>query len=185
MNTAERREKILEFLKKSDTPVAARKLAAMFGVSRQVIVQDLAVIRASMPGILSTARGYLMQQETDSGCVRKFKVRHEEDRTAEELNLIVDCGGRVCNISISHRVYGRISAEMDIRSRQDVTEFIEALSHSQSSALSSATSGYHYHLVKAASEKRLDLIEKQLQQAGFLAPLQPWEKKEQEGKGGK
>ena len=62
MNTAERREKILEFLKKSDTPVAARKLAAMFGVSRQVIVQDLAVIRASMPGILSTARGYLMQQ---------------------------------------------------------------------------------------------------------------------------
>ena len=182
MNTAERRDEILKYLKQSDVPVAARKLAAMFGVSRQVIVQDLAVIRASMPGILSTARGYLMQQEQDAGCVREFKVRHDADRTAEELNLIVDCGGRVCNISISHRVYGRISAEMDIRSRQDVTEFIDALNNSQSSALSSATSGYHYHLVEASSKERLDLIEKQLESAGFLAPLQPWEKKEQNGK---
>ena len=183
MNTAERRGEILKILHNADAPVAARELAGKFGVSRQVIVQDLAVIRASMPGILSTTKGYVLQQ--DSSCSREFKVRHSQDKAAEELNLIVDCGGHVKNISISHRVYGRVSAEMDIRSRQDVTEFIEALSHSQSSVLSSATSGYHYHLVEAASEKRLDLIEKQLQQAGFLAPLQPWEKKEQEGKGGK
>ncbi|MDD6033218.1 MAG: 3H domain-containing protein, partial [Oscillospiraceae bacterium] len=86
-------------------------------------------------------------------------------------------------ISISHRVYGRVSAEMDIRSRQDVSEFIQALDGSQSSVLSGATSGYHYHLVEASSEDRLDLIENQLQQAGFLAPLQPWEQAEkQKGK---
>ena len=111
-------------------------------------------------GILSTTRGYVIQQ--DSSCVREFKVRHESDQTAEEMNLIVDCGGRICNISISHRVYGRVSAEMDIRSRQDVNEFITALNNSNSSALSNATSGYHYHLVEAASEERLDLIEEQL-----------------------
>ena len=178
MNTAERRGEILKILHNADAPVAARELAGRFGVSRQVIVQDLAVIRASTPGILSTTKGYVIQQ--DSSCVREFKVRHESDQTAEEMNLIVDCGGRICNISISHRVYGRVSAEMDIRSRQDVNEFIQAINSSRSTVLSSATSGYHYHLVEAASQERLDLIGEQLEKAGFLAPLQPWEKENQE-----
>lgn len=79
------------------------------------------------------------------------------------------------NISISHRVYGRISADMDIRSRQDVAEFMEALSGSSSSVLSSATSGYHYHLVEASSPERLNNIEKKLRESGFLAPRLPWE----------
>ena len=123
MNTSERRKEILKTLQNSDFPVAARELAAKFGVSRQVIVQDMAVIRASTPGILSTTKGYTIQQE--NSCTREFKVRHSQEQAAQELNLIVDCGGRVKNISISHRVYGRVSAEMDIRSRHDVTEFVE------------------------------------------------------------
>ena len=93
MNTAERRGEILKILHNADAPVAARELAGKFGVSRQVIVQDLAVIRASTPGILSTTKGYVIQQ--DSSCTREFKVRHSQDKAAEELNLIVDCGGPV------------------------------------------------------------------------------------------
>ena len=92
----------------------------------------------------------------------------------------MDCGGRVKNISISHRVYGRVTAEMDIRSRQDVNEFVQAINSSHSSVLSSATSGYHYHLIEASSQARLDLIGEQLKKAGFLAPLQPWEKEKKE-----
>lgn len=181
MNTAERRNEILKILQSAQSPVAARELAGRFCVSRQVIVQDMAVIRASTPGILSTTKGYVIQQ--DSCCAREFKVRHGQEKAAEELNLIVDCGGRVKNVSISHRVYGRVSAEMDIRSRQDVNEFVQALNDSHSSVLSGATSGYHYHLVEASSEDRLDLIGEQLKAYGFLAPLQPWEQdKKQEGK---
>ena len=164
MNTAERRGEILKILHNTDAPVAARELAGRFGVSRQVIVQDLAVIRASTPGILSTTKGYVIQQ--DSSFTREFKVRHSQDKAAEELNLIVDCGGHVKNISI----------------RQDVNEFAEALRNSRSTVLSSATSGYHYHLIEASSEERLDLIEKQLGEAGFLAPLQPWEQTTGKGK---
>lgn len=179
MNTGERRIEILKILQNTDVPVAARELASRFGVSRQVIVQDLAVIRASTSGILATTKGYVLQK--DIGCAREFKVRHSQEKAAEELNLIVDCGGRVKNISISHRVYGRISAEMDIRSRQDVNEFVEALKNSHSTVLSNATSGYHYHLVEASSEARLDLIEQKLTENGLIAPFQPWE--EQDGKG--
>ena len=173
MTTAQRRTDILQILKKADAPIAAKELAAHFGVSRQVIVQDMAVIRVSVPGILSTTRGYILQQ--DSGSAREVKVCHTPEQAADEMNLIVDCGGHIKNISISHRLYGRISADMDIRSRQDVSEFIEALKNSRSSVLSNATSGYHYHLVAADSQKRLDMIQEKLQEAGFLAPLQPWE----------
>lgn len=175
MKTAQRRTEILKILKNNEEPIAARALAAQFGVSRQVIVQDMAVIRASMPGILSTTKGYVLQQDNDACCSREFKVRHGQEQVSEELNLIVDCGGKVKNISISHRAYGRISAEMDVSSRQDVSEFVQAINSSHSTVLSSATSGYHYHLVEAASEERLDMIEQQLKMAGFLAPLQPWE----------
>ena len=175
MTTAQRREEILALLNKADAPIAAKDLAARFGVSRQVIVQDLAVIRASRPNIISTNRGYILQQQ-ETGCLREFKVRHTPEQAGQELNLIVDHGGRVKNISISHRVYGRVTAEMDIRSRQDVNEFVQAINSSHSSVLSSATSGYHYHLIEASSQERLDLIGEQLKKAGFLAPLQPWEK---------
>ena len=173
MTTAQRRTEILQILKKADVPVAAKELAAHFGVSRQVIVQDMAVIRVSTPGIMSTTRGYVLQHA--NGCAREFQVCHTQDQTADEMNLIVDCGGHIENISISHHLYGRISADMDIRSRQDVSEFMEALRNSRSSVLSNATSGYHYHLVAADSQKRLDMIQQKLQEAGFLAPLQPWE----------
>ena len=173
MTTSERRAKILKILQMSSQPVAGKEFAAKFGVSRQVIVQDMTVLRASTPGILSTTRGYSLQKELL--CTREFKLWHPQEETSRELNLIVDCGGSVKNTSISHRVYGRVTVDMDIHSRQDVAEFIDNLKDSQSSVLSSATSGYHYHLVEAASEERLDLIEQRLREAGFLAPLKPWE----------
>ena len=177
MNNIERRKEILDILRKSSSPVPAKQLAARFDVSRQVIVQDLAVIRASTSGILSTNRGYLM--ENDVIYTREFKVRHDEPEIERELNLIVDCGGCVKNISISHRAYGRVRAQMDIRSRQDVQEFVGRMVNSKSSLLANATSGYHYHLVEADSEARLDLIEEKLREAGFLQELLPWEVAEQ------
>jgi len=175
LTASERRKKILSLLKSEERPVAAKDLASKFGVSRQIIVQDMTVIRASEPGILSTNRGYIMQSE--KVCSREFKVRHGADRLEEEFNIYVDCGGIIKNESISHRIYGRITAELDIRSRQDVSDFIERMENSKSTLLGNATSDYHYHMVEAANEERLDLIEKKLNENGFLVPLLPWEQK--------
>lgn len=175
MTTAQRREEILALLNQADAPIAAKDLAgAVWGQppgDRAGPCRD----PASRPNIISTNRGYILQQQ-ETGCLREFKVRHTPEQAEQELNLIVDHGGRVKNISISHRVYGRITAEMDIRSRQDVQEFLQALAGGASTVLSTATDGYHYHLVEAATPDRLDLIGQALQDAGFLAPLQPWEK---------
>ncbi len=173
MTTAERRAEILAQL--GDTPVAARTLATRYGVSRQVIVQDIAVIRAAHPSVISTSRGYV-RQKTEPSCTREFKVRHGDDRSTQEMNLIVDCGGWIKTTSISHRVYGRVTVELDIHSRQDVLEFLQRFKDSSSSMLSTVTDGYHYHLIEAATNERLDLIEHELKEQGFLAPLLPWEK---------
>lgn len=174
MTTAERRENILEILSEAAEPVAARDLAARFGVSRQVIVQDLAVIRASHPHIISTYRGYVMQQD-GAGSIREFKVRHRPDQTEEELDLIVDHGGWVKNISISHRVYGRMTADLDIRCRQDVREFLKALRMRHPRSCPRRPTDTTIIWWRRASAGRLDQIGQALEQAGFLVPLQPWE----------
>jgi len=173
LTVSERRREILTLLQETDAPIAAKDLAVRFHVSRQVIVQDLAVIRVAHPNIISTYRGYLFQLTTTHS--REFKLRHTDDEAEDELNLIVDLGGRVQNVSISHKFYGRVTAEMNISSRQDVHEYITALCSGESRHLSNATGGYHYHLVEALSEDRLDMIQDSLCAHGFLAPLSSWE----------
>ena len=174
MNVDERRNKILRALQSSDKPIAAKTLAEQFGVSRQVIVNDIAVIRAAGNEILSNNHGYIILSKPEQH-IREFKVRHTAQQAELEMNTIVDCGGWIKNVSISHRVYGRISAQMHICSRQDVQEFLDKIEDAASDLLGCATSGYHYHVVEAGSEERLDLIEQRLREAGILAPLQPWE----------
>ena len=100
---------------------------------------------------------------------RKLQTKKHDIFTAVLIYDMSD--GRVKSISISHRVYGRVSAEMDIQSRRDVVEFLQRFEDSSSTVLSTVTDGYHYHLVEAATAERLDLIERELREQGFLAPL--------------
>ena len=61
MGGQERREQILKILKNRKEPVAGTELAKRLQVSRQIIVQDMALIRANGVDILSTNRGYMIQ----------------------------------------------------------------------------------------------------------------------------
>lgn len=168
-----RREQIISILKENDTPVSASRLADKFEVSRQVIVNDIALLRASGMQIVSTARGYIITQPKTF--TRVYKVRHTPEQAEEELNAIVDCGGRVKDIFVSHRVYGTIRAKLEISSRLDVQKYLKDISSGKSSALSNVTSGYHYHTVEADSEEILNLIQQKLSDMGFLAKLQDYE----------
>ena len=174
LKAEQRREEILKRLLASEEAISAKVFAIDYGVSRQVVVQDIALIRAAGTEIISTNRGYIVK--IPSIVSKEFKVMHTEDRVEEELTLIVDCGGRVRNVSISHRIYGRITAELCICSRQDVHLFMEKIKGSSSKLLGSTTMGYHYHLVEADNTEILELIEERLKAAGFLAPYLTWEK---------
>lgn len=176
MNTSERRKEILKTLQNSDFPVAARELAAKFGVSRQVIVQDIALIRAAGHEIISTNRGYLLNE--DASVQRTFKVKHTDAQVEEELYSIVDLGGSVKNVMVNHRVYGHMEAELNITSRRKAAEFLDDIKTGKSSPLKNITSDYHYHVVEADSEETLDMIEAALREKGFLLEQEEWEKKQ-------
>lgn len=173
MTGNERRQKIYEILSGNHTPIAARVLAEKFGVSRQIIVTDIALLRAEGHDVVSTSRGYLLTEPYKA--VKVFKVKHSEDEVANELNLIVDYGGVVEDVFVYHKLYGVVRAEMNIRSRKDVKDFQAAIQSGASGYLMNITSGYHYHTVSAPTETLLQMIHEQLSSHGFLAQLQDYE----------
>ena len=166
MSGTERRNQIVERIKKNDVPVSGTMLAKEFEVSRQVIVQDIALIRAAGYDIISTHRGYLLNEPISVN--RVFKVQHTDEQTEEELYSIVDLGGTVANVIVNHKVYGRMEAKLHITSRRLAWEFLEDIRSGKSSPLKNITSNYHYHEVHADSEETLDMIENMLREKGYL-----------------
>ena len=166
MNGIQRRREILDALKKARGPLSGTSLAEAFSVSRQVIVQDMALIRAEGNDVISTSRGYLIQAPAQIS--RTIKVLHSSEAIADELYTIVDLGGTAEDVSVRHRVYGMLRAELKISSRLDVHRFLEELKSGKSAPLKDITSGYHYHTILADSEETLDLIQQELGEKGYL-----------------
>lgn len=166
MTGQERRDAMIEMIRNSEKPVSGTALAKEFAVSRQVIVQDIALIRAAGYEVLSTHRGYLLGQK--NSVTRIFKVSHTDEEIADELNLIVDLGGKALDVQINHKVYGRMKADLGIHSRKQVQDFMEEIRSGKSSPLKNITSNYHYHTVEADSEEVLDLIGEELNKRGYL-----------------
>ena len=169
MTGTERRNQIVERIKKNAVPVSGTMLAKEFEVSRQVIVQDIALIRAAGYDIISTHRGYLLNEPINVN--RVFKVQHTDEQTEEELYSIVDLGGTVANVMVNHKVYGQMEAELNINSRKKAKDFIDDIKSGKSSPLKNITSNYHYHKVVADSEETLDMIEETLPEKGFLVTV--------------
>lgn len=173
MNGQQRREKIAEILSKSDKPLSGSELAKQLKVSRQAVVQDIALLRANGEDIISTNQGYLLKNV--HGASRVFKVIHSDDDTEKELQILIDYGGFVKDVFVYHKVYGVVKADMNIRSRYDIDNYIKDMKAGKSRLLKNITSNYHYHTVFAENERILDMLEDKLWEAGFLAKLQDYE----------
>ena len=169
MKANERRSEILSYLGNARQPVSAGHLSEKFGVSRQVIVQDIAILRAEGSVVLSTSRGYML--EASGRAERVFKCRHTLDELAGEGEIIISLGGRIENIFVNHRIYGKISAALNLKTMTDVEELHRSLVSGASKPLMSVTDGYHYHTISAASESALDEIEKRLREEGYLIEI--------------
>ena len=170
MTGSERRERIAALLD-SRTPLSGTELARRLGVSRQIIVQDVALMRAENKNILSTNKGYLLYDASDlpGSCRRVFHVRHTTQQVRDELITIAELGGTVLDVSVEHELYGQIRVDLLIASRQDAAEFADRLDASAGAPLKLLTQDDHYHTVAAESERLLDLIEDELRRKGYLA----------------
>lgn len=185
MNGEKRRDSIIEILRRATNPVSGIALAGRLKVSRQVIVQDMALLRAKGHQILSTNRGYVLENREE--CSRVFKVIHSDQEVETELNTIVDLGGWVKDVFVYHKSYGVVRADLNIHSRRDIALYLDNIKTGKSTLLKNVTSGYHYHTVFAGDEYTLDLIQDALVKKGFLAKLQEyepvnfWEENEKKG----
>ena len=168
MKADERRKAIANLLTTEQKAVSGAALSAEFGVSRQIIVQDITALRSSGYDIISTHNGYLIQKTPLKE--RVFKVYHTTERTEEELNLIVDLGGTVVDVFVWHKVYGKVAANLNIFSRLHVKQFIEGVRSGKSTELMTITGGYHYHTVRAESEEVLEKITTALREKNYIAP---------------
>lgn len=174
---ADRRKLLLSMMRNTDVPLSGGTLGKETGVSRQVVVQDIALLRTQGYPIISTARGYFLDEPKLA--TRIFKVCHTDEQVQDELTTIVDLGGCVVNVMVNHRAYGKLDAPLNIKNRRDVQVFVNDLRTGKSTPLLNVTSGYHFHKVSAESEEILDEIEDALSKKNFLAELLPYEMSEE------
>lgn len=167
MKVADRRKAIVNLLLSSTEAIPGGKLSEEFGVSRQIIVQDITVLKGLGYEILSTHNGYIIQKSPLKE--RVFKVYHTTQQTEDELNTIVNLGGTVVDVFVWHKVYGKMTAPLNIFSTLHIKQFIEGVRSGKSSELMNITGGYHYHTVRADSEDALDRIQSALDKRGYIA----------------
>ncbi len=150
-------------------PVAGTDLARHFRVSRQCVVQDIAILRAERNDILSTPQGYRLPVARASDTQREvIACQHGPERTEEELNILVDNGVRVLDVIVEHALYGEMRGSLMIESRADVQDFLRRWGSTKASLLSSLTRGVHLHTVEASRGETIARAKAELQRRGFL-----------------
>ena len=170
MTGNERRNQILNLLREQGSPLSGTALAKTFGVSRQVIVQDIALIRAENHAIVSTNKGYICRTEHNENTQPKrvFRVRHNTEQVLDELMTVLELGGRILDVAVEHELYGQIRVDLAIENPQDAQDFVQRLHQCRDNPLKVLTDDSHYHTVSAPSERLLDLIEQELRSKGYL-----------------
>lgn len=167
MKAPERRELILEYLTRQSTPTSATVLAKEFSVSRQIIVGDIALLRASGADISATPRGYLLTEE-NVDLVRRVACFHAGEQMEEELNICVDNGCSVQDVIVEHPVYGQLVGQLQLRSRYEVAQFVRQVEEAGAHSLSELTDGIHLHTLRCPSEAAYERVCKALDKAGLL-----------------
>ena len=168
MDGNERREEIVKILIESKSAISGSDLAKRLGVSRQVIVQDIALLRATNKNILSTTKGYMLYYQEKQKVNRCFLVKHTTDEIEDELCTIIDNGGKVLDVVVMHELYGQIETDLVLSTRQEVYDFVELVKTKKTTPLKELTDGVHLHTVEADSEAILDRIEEALRQKNYL-----------------
>jgi transcriptional regulator of NAD metabolism len=167
MNTHKRREQIVELLSSSHEPISGKELAKVFGVTRQVIVQDIAILRASGKDIIATAQGYLMKGPLPI-CTKQIAVCHKAEDTREELLTFIECGCKVIDVIVEHPLYGELHGLLMLSNSRDVDNFIRAVKEHKAGLLSQLTDGVHLHTVEAINYDCINKAESLLKEKGML-----------------
>ncbi|SOC02490.1 hypothetical protein SAMN05880501_10346 [Ureibacillus xyleni] len=166
----ERRNELLSLLKEARRPITGTDLAKHSNVSRQVIVNDMNLLKARNEPIIATSQGYfyMYKEDTATNYERKIVCLHTAEQAEDEMLTIVDCGVTLKSVIVEHPVYGEITASMMLSNRNDVQNFIQRVSETNANYLSALTNGTHLHVISAPTIKQLDIVEEKLRDKGYL-----------------
>jgi len=164
----ERRRRIVECLRLDKAPIRGGELARRLHVSRQCLVQDVAILRASGEQIVSTPRGYRLPENSPHLHRAILACRHTPERTEEELEILVDHGVKILDVIVEHPVYGELRGSLALESRADVRDFLTQVRASRAALLSSLTGGVHLHTVEASRPEMIVRAKARLRARGFL-----------------
>ena len=168
MSGEKRRVKILEILSSSLKPVSATKLANATGVTRQIIVSDVALLRASGVKIISERLGYTIPKIASNEIYKTIICKHTKEQTLDEFYAIVDNGGKVVSVTVEHSLYGQITADLNVVSRYDAQEFAKRSEETDAMLLCDLTDGLHIHTITVKDEESFKRIYDSLHSLGIL-----------------
>lgn len=169
METDERRSKIMEILQTAKKPLSGTELAGQFGVSRQIVVGDISVLRAAGNDITATNNGYILNLNKEKKFTDRVKVSHKPDDVFDELCTIIDEGARVKGMEIEHTVLGCINIPMAISSRTEAAFYSEKMQDSVHKHPGALTGGVHFHMIEADDMITLLRVQKKLNEKGYLS----------------
>jgi transcriptional regulator of NAD metabolism len=156
-------------LQKAGSPLSGTKLAREFGVSRQIIVGDISILRAEGEKIYATPRGYVMPEgQGADGLLVSFICRHNREEMEQELLAFVDNGGEVLDVIVEHPVYGPLKSDLLLKSRRDIKNFLTKMKKCQAKPLLVVTGGVHIHTIRVPDEESLQAIKQELRNKGIL-----------------
>ena len=158
MTGEERRSIILARLNQTNVPISATRFADEFFVTRQIIVADIALLRASGYDIKAEHKGYVINKPKDDGLIKRVVVKHGRDEVRQELYIMVDNGAKVLDVVVEHPVYGLISVKLDLSNRYEVDDFVSKVEDYDASPLSALTEGLHLHTLAISNQESYDRI---------------------------
>lgn len=164
-----KRDELLELLLASKDPIKGQELAEHFSVSRQAIVQYIAIIRASGVNVIATHTGYMIPKLPENAeHIKTIYSSHKDQHIRNELELIIDMGGRVIDVIVEHPVYGEIICPLNIKSRYEIEKFVLELEKYNAKPLSILTEGKHRHTIEVPSEAVYQLIIEKLKDKDYI-----------------
>ncbi len=165
----ERREKLLNKLRQAKQPLTGTSLAEEFEVSRQVIVQDIALLRARGEEIIATSQGYLMPSVTGMQTIKTtIACQHTAQEVSDELMTIVNFGAKIIDVTVEHPIYGELRGLLMIQNSRDVDRFMDKFSTGNAALLSALTDGVHLHTIEAINEQVISRLKEELKNRGYL-----------------
>ncbi len=163
-----RRRRIMGWLRSHGVPIRGGELAKRFHVSRQCLVQDMAILRAGGEEITATPRGYQLPKVNERVHREVIACKHAPERTEEELQTLVDYGVKILDVIVEHPIYGELRGSLMLESRADVQEFLDHVCSSKARLLSALTGGVHLHTVEASRPDAISRARADLRKRGIL-----------------